>query len=312
MSDVWKKTYEPLIDRIIMYYIQTYIDITSLIPDSIVKIIKDFHGIYNVKVAGWHQIEWKIDTNIMNALKIAAINQRFYGPKMLVGTVLCGIYYEFVSDDNPAIFLNIEAPDHNISEMLISRKVNIKEINYEWEKTVLFKGFPDRVRRGTPKKDINLIRIREESELTITVTFRIKKIVDVNQNSIPQNMWYDILSNTEYEHKQHNIDYVVKRELNEFKEFVFNQFQALKNQINKIEKDVHHIKQQLITKHNTNDDEIILFLKEIELNEYYDVFTNNGIDTINDLKGLTKDDLIRIGIHKIGHRNRILNALKKQ
>eukprot|EP01084_Bolivina_argentea_P249429 417543_1 len=52
------------------------------------------------------------------------------------------------------------------------------------------------------------------------------------------------------------------------------------------------------------------FENTVKLPEYYQVFIDEGIDDLNDVKILEKQDLIDMGIKKVGHRKKILHQIK--
>eukprot|EP01084_Bolivina_argentea_P052999 97291_1 len=54
------------------------------------------------------------------------------------------------------------------------------------------------------------------------------------------------------------------------------------------------------------------WLESINLSEYYDIFVLNGFGNVSDLtKNVQKQDLIDIGIKKVGHRLKLLDAIQK-
>ena len=54
------------------------------------------------------------------------------------------------------------------------------------------------------------------------------------------------------------------------------------------------------------------WLNEIGLSEYYGLFINSGCDDMETILSLTDDDLKELGIHKLGHRKKIMNHIGKQ
>lgn len=50
---------------------------------------------------------------------------------------------------------------------------------------------------------------------------------------------------------------------------------------------------------------------KVRLPEYYDHFTSNGIDDLATAALLTADSLLQIGVDKIGHQMKIMNAVGK-
>lgn len=66
-----------------------------------------------------------------------------------------------------------------------------------------------------------------------------------------------------------------------------------------------------MVKINDYDNEVLkFFLNEIGLNEYWEIFNNEGFTEVYDLKEVTDNDLIYLGVDKMGHRNKILRKLK--
>ena len=61
---------------------------------------------------------------------------------------------------------------------------------------------------------------------------------------------------------------------------------------------------------NRRNNEVYQWLNSIELSQYYDTFIRNGIDNIDTILTLTKNDLIDIGVSKLGHRNRIIKKIR--
>lgn len=61
---------------------------------------------------------------------------------------------------------------------------------------------------------------------------------------------------------------------------------------------------------NGKDNEIYLWLKNtVKLDIYFDVFIQNGIDDMDILSSLRMNDLINIGIDKLGHRIKIMKCI---
>ena len=59
-----------------------------------------------------------------------------------------------------------------------------------------------------------------------------------------------------------------------------------------------------------NDDEILTFLKSINMHRYYNIFNEQGFESTNDLKYITKDTLKDMGINKIAHYSKILDGIQ--
>ena len=52
-------------------------------------------------------------------------------------------------------------------------------------------------------------------------------------------------------------------------------------------------------------------LETVELPEYINNFINQGFDELNIIKSMTMNELIEIGLKKLGHRKKILNFIQK-
>ena len=59
---------------------------------------------------------------------------------------------------------------------------------------------------------------------------------------------------------------------------------------------------------NINND-VYEWLNDIGLSRYHDLFIQNGIEDVQTILTLTKDDLDRIGV-KLGHRNKIMGKIQ--
>ena len=80
---------------------------------------------------------------------------------------------------------------------------------------------------------------------------------------------------------------MMKKEMNLMK----NELISLKNEMNKLKQNNNNNKEKM-------NDEIFLFLKEINLIQYYDNFISDGFDDLKSIKTLDEEDLIDMGIQK--------------
>ena len=58
-------------------------------------------------------------------------------------------------------------------------------------------------------------------------------------------------------------------------------------------------------------DEVSVFLENMKLEEYYDMFINNNIKTIKSLQKISNKELQKIGIQKKFHRRKIMENINK-
>ena len=64
---------------------------------------------------------------------------------------------------------------------------------------------------------------------------------------------------------------------------------------------------------SSRNNAIYQWLCDIDLqDEYYHLFINHGIEDIRTISTLTKDDLIQIGVVKLGHRNKIMSKIQNE
>eukprot|EP01083_Nonionella_stella_P176896 620276_1 len=60
---------------------------------------------------------------------------------------------------------------------------------------------------------------------------------------------------------------------------------------------------------STQPNEVSAFLSDLRLNQYIAAFTENGFETMHELKQLTNDDLKELGVLKMAHRKQIKNGI---
>ena len=59
------------------------------------------------------------------------------------------------------------------------------------------------------------------------------------------------------------------------------------------------------------DKSVLKWLRDVvRLPQYYDKLLKNGFDDLEFIQNITKEDLKKIGIDKIGHQKRILKFIK--
>ena len=94
------------------------------------------------------------------------------------------------------------------------------------------------------------------------------------------------------------------------------QFGVLLKQINKLTNELSIFKTNFdIMKFSTNTNicyDVYDILKPLNLTKYYNLFIDNGFETFNELNDLCIQDLKDMGINKVAHHKKILNAIKKR
>ena len=163
--------------------------------------------------------------------------------------------------------------------------------------------------------------------LTARVWVKIISIYDNNDKIVPEKDW-DKYIKFNNENKNNKIDVGLSHNINSFEEEKKNNFigttsqnnNKLQIQMDMIQKESEMMKKELISlkneinklKNNNNNnkekmnDEIFLFLKEINLIQYYDNFITDGFDDLKSIKTLDEEDLVDMGIQKKGHRKKIM------
>ena len=62
---------------------------------------------------------------------------------------------------------------------------------------------------------------------------------------------------------------------------------------------------------NEKQEKIKVWLTDkVELAEYFDILIENGLDDMEIIQDLNEDELISIGINKLGHRKKLLKYIK--
>ena len=90
----------------------------------------------------------------------------------------------------------------------------------------------------------------------------------------------------------------------------------LNNRVTKIEKDLKWINNKLKEQTNLTDNleklKVKKWLKDsVKLEQYFDVFMENGMENMDVIKLVTKKELNEMKIDKLGHRMKILNEISK-
>ena len=66
----------------------------------------------------------------------------------------------------------------------------------------------------------------------------------------------------------------------------------------------------ILSKRESNDALGQWLCDGLKLSQYYDKFKEEGFDDISMISHLDNDDLLELGVHKMAHRKKILNAIK--
>ena len=65
-------------------------------------------------------------------------------------------------------------------------------------------------------------------------------------------------------------------------------------------------------KNISEKEKLRLWLKNVvHLEEYFNLFTKNGFDELDDMKDITINDLNIIGIKKLGHKKKLIKYIQK-
>ena len=106
----------------------------------------------------------------------------------------------------------------------------------------------------------------------------------------------------------------LRMEMNEMKLMLMSNSIQCKNMRNgrnmKKNKYVYLYRNKHKNKNNNNNNKVYIWLRDnVGLEEYYDIFMENGLDDIEILKQINNDHLTQIGVHKIGHRIKIMKYI---
>merc|ERR1712113_955531 len=80
-----------------------------------------------------------------------------------------------------------------------------------------------------------------------------------------------------------------------------------KDDINKMQQKIEKMKGSLCDDKISQNERIKIWLTEnVRLPIYYDLLINNGYDDMESIRDITDNDLLQIGVDKIGHRKKII------
>jgi len=203
--------------------------------------------------------------------------------------------------------LNCAAQKLDISKMYIWWRIYFHELGYTFVGFGEFTDFP------TAEGICNLIKSDELlnlNALKMDVMCQILSLTNKEGVNISEEHWnqYICNNNEEKQNKNHENVIMLQQKVTENK----REINALKGRLFDLEYKLYNLenKHNVLMKSVKNNDAIALFLQSINMTIYYDLFIKEGFETMNDLKNITKDILISIGITKVGHYTRILNAIK--
>ena len=96
------------------------------------------------------------------------------------------------------------------------------------------------------------------------------------------------------------------RQMTALKEEYNNELTLMKKKLNILDKQYNDIKKVI-----NKDDKVLLFLKSINMDMYYNILSEQGFNTMNDLKYITKEMLTEMGITRIAHYTKILAKINQ-
>ena len=278
-----------------------------------------------------HEIRWVIIGKELDKFRECKFKDQREGPETILGTLPCAlrVYPRGLQSENYVdIYLICEPLKHNILKLDIKHSFIIKEINY---KSTRIDTYDDKnTIWGNKLKSIKTQQIITLNKITIVCEFQIMRLINRQNKIIPTKLWtkyinkYDYptnitsksLNNINILSNENNTNNNINNNNNNINDNKYNkmskEIEILKNEIKKLKNECKIMKQEIrILKNGNKNDEIKVLLDNIGLDIYYDIFIDEGIETIDDIKSMSKSDLKDIGINKILHRNKIMNAVLK-
>ena len=166
--------------------------------------------------------------------------------------------------------------------------------NQEW------KLFADELKKQGWIKKSKSNSVKSDTTEDTKVTKKRRKVAN---NDIKEND--EGISNTNGDGNIMESRNIIKNDIgiNDFQKQFSNELNGLKTKLHNLEAKY----ESFMKKYH----EIMVFLQSINLTEYFDLLVNEGFETINDLKYITKDVLKDIGINKSGHYLKILTGIKE-
>ena len=240
------------------------------------------------------------------------------------------VYPSWVKWENSAVLMTklMELPP-NVSQITVKRKDEMEgseDVKYEsittFKEGSMGKGWSSDVCKASNIVSVNQFKFKTTLILISVYDKNGANVTEKYQNEYKRQ--YDIVVDDDaagnmsaYDEQidalQHKVDKISravyelqknekqkddnwKRELNEIKALLKKLVDKRKNDNNEDDNDAQEFRE---------------WLDRLKLSEYYDLFSQNGVEYIKDASGLNDEHLKEIGIDKIGHRMRILNAFKK-
>eukprot|EP01084_Bolivina_argentea_P309252 534920_1 len=274
-------------------------------------------------------IRWKIDAQSMkNMLRMIQINMKMSNFQLFQTILISDVYDQMwclviTSSEKTMLRLRLQlcALPKDLSKIGTNIQVQCKELNIEDELYRAF-DFNKSIQRCGACHDISLKELSELKEVTICVNITILKRYDVNGKDITESVWNNFVKQNSQIVTNVNNNNICNKRL----EKIESQLQVLiqhviHNNENNMMKELTLINNQLdnilhkktVNRFELSEKEMIsLWLnKDVKLAEYFDLFVENGFDKMEYIVYITEQDLIQIGINKLGHRKHILRQIQQ-
>eukprot|EP01083_Nonionella_stella_P103623 296110_1 len=99
--------------------------------------------------------------------------------------------------------------------------------------------------------------------------------------------------------------------IDEIKAEMWKELRRVRTELEEIKCNVKEIKKYYVNDDHEREAFRLWLQNEVKLMEYYEVLIQNGFDNLNAMKMVGVKELEEIGIHKMGHRYRLLYHIKK-
>mmetsp|Transcript_30230 Transcript_30230/g.37077 ORF Transcript_30230/g.37077 Transcript_30230/m.37077 type:complete len:313 (-) Transcript_30230:83-1021(-) len=261
--------------------------VSNNIPKDLINTIYMYFNVIKSK----YLINWIIKDKELNKIKLLGNDESISSKKLYIGSVPFCIKIEpEISNPNYTnIYLKCDASMHNISEIIITWTLNIKELNYNTRNQNTFNKFP--CSWGTASNAIRTNDLKNLDNITINMSFVILYIKRLDGFFIKKLYWHKVLNDPEYDDNWdmgHNCSECIHdsihdnlTEINKSTQmikdkitFISRKIDTIETKMDTIQKDVNILK---LKSENKNDD-------DTNVSFDIDLFGDSNSDTINDMK----------------------------
>ena len=249
-------------------------------------------------------------------------------------------YPNFQNSGQTAFVIRITIPE-SVNKIKFKRWVVVDELNLSYELKDDITKETNGARSTTTTNRISSENVKDLTILTIRMQLEIVDVFDKKDKDITEQYIRSLNSNANDEAKEAVANNAAGDVTSEIVESLSSQMEKLTKDVQDIQKTIKDMQLRMNEEQKTDDlhdqidqmkKQITTLLsgngggnngmdkdeqefkdwieKKIKLEQYYDVFVENGITTLHVVALLEEKDLVDMGITKIGHKKQILSEIK--